>query len=424
MYIPLNPTNQYILRFFLFITWLLPFVTKAAGQANSHMATLPTAMDPTWYPYPRSIQLRTGGMVHKDMDRHTTDTIQPASNEKPLIVIPTTIDIDILYVNAFFATQLESYPRIGLSFFMPYGFHKGKQVRFPSIWGILAYMELYQTHPTLSTWGNRISMGAIKGSICTQKKDQPNYSFLSIEEVTYHWACTPSWQLNLCMGLLINGWPNKGQHRSKQHQTNETDQLHGNRQPFRELDNASIIFKLAPIVTIGIRYVIHTQPFWKLVDRPIHYRKRKSSRVDCSIGGSSRYLPSTKKYHLIFRGSSLFSFAINHNNALLSSIELGYSWYKKALLTNMLAGGGVEATALLGYEIRYGCCLLQLQLGCAITESKKPAIQIPNKGGLSNLLKKRGSFSINLQYMLTERFFVGISARSQEIPGLRLGLSW
>lgn len=404
----LNPTNlyHYILRFVLFIT--LPCVTKAAAQSNVKIATSPTTINTTWHPYPRSIQLRSGLMVHDH------------------IVIPTTIDVDILYVHSLFASQFQSYPRVGLSFLVPYALQKEQPLRFPNIWGILAYMELYQSHPTLSTWGNRIGIGAIKGGTLAQTKGQPHYSFVGIKEFTYHWLCAPSWQLNFGIGLWINWWTTNRQDRPKIDKASTTDPLHTNKQSFNNADNENDArsLKLAPIATIGIRYITHTEPFLRPGNHPIHYRKRKSTRVDCSIAGSSRRLASTKKYYLIFRGSSLFSFAINSHNALLCAMELGYNRYKKALLTNMLSAGGIEVTTLLGYEIRYGRYLLQLQLGCEITDSKKPTIQTLNEERSSNILNRKGNFSINMQYMLTERFFVGISARSQEIPALRLGVSW
>ncbi|WP_250238388.1 hypothetical protein [Cardinium endosymbiont of Oedothorax gibbosus] len=394
----LNPTNlyHYILRFVLFITWLLPCVTKAAAQSNVKLATFPTTINTTCHPYPRSIQLRSGLMVHN-------------YNEKSIIVIPTTIDLDILYIHSFFASQFQSYPRVGLSFLMPYALQKEQPLRFPNIWGISAYIELYQSHPTLSTWGNRISIGAIKDGT----KDQPHYSFIGIKEIIYHWLWAPSWQLNFGIGLNIN-------------QANTTDPLHSRTQPLHNADNENdaIRLKLAPIATIGIRYITHTEPFLRRGNHPIHYRKRKSSRVDCSIAGSSRRLAATKAYYLIFRGSSLFSFTINSHNALLCAMELGYNRYKKALLNNMLPAGGIEVTALLGYEIRYGHYLLQLQLGYEMTDLKKPTTQTANEDRLLSILNRKYHFSINVQYMLTERFFVGISARHQEIPAFRLGVSW
>ncbi|WP_162789935.1 hypothetical protein [Cardinium endosymbiont of Sogatella furcifera] len=416
--------SQYILRFFLVTTWLFPCVAKAVEQANLGTTTLPTKIHMTWQPYPRAIQLRSGVTFHKHMHGDATDAATSLSDEQVLVVIPTTIDFDILYIHSFFAKQLESYPSIGLSFLLPYALGKAQQLRFPNIWGILAYIELYQSDATLSTWGNRVNIGAMKGSIWAQRPYQPSYSFLAIKEITYHWLLTPSWQLNFSIGLLLNWWTKNKQHRPKANPI--TTPEHANAQPANPVDNAhhTVAVKFAPLASIGIRYTTQRTPFLEEANKLIRYSKQTNSRVDCSLAGSSRQLPETQKYHLILRGSALLSFTINAHNALLCAMELGYNWYKQALVANMLPAAGMEITPLLGYEIRYGRCLMQLQLGCELTDSKKPTIQTTYEQGISNLLKQRGKFVATLQYMLTERFFVGVSARSQEIPALRLGISW
>ncbi|WP_419241650.1 hypothetical protein [Cardinium endosymbiont of Nabis limbatus] len=405
---------HYILLFFLPIIWLLPAVTKAAEQFNVNIATssTPSKINTRWYPYPRSMQLRSGWTVAK-------------SNEKSVVVMPSMLDFDILYVHPCLARQLDTYPRIGLSILVPFALQKTPQLRFPNIWGILAYIELYQSNPGLSTWGNRISIGAIKGGTLVQAQHPPGYSFLATKEIIYHWLCAPSWQCNLGIGLLVNGWTKNKQSRPEANKAN--DQLDTTQQTLNDAENQFVRLRFAPMATIGIRYIAHTASLLKLRHNPIHSRKLKSSRIDCSIACSGRRLPSVQKYYLIFRGVSLFSYTINAHNALLCAMELGYNWYKKALFANMLSAGGVEVIPWIGYELRYGYYLLQFQLGCEITDSKKLAIQTSqtsNEDTLSNVFKSRGSFSVHLQYMLTESLFVGISARAREIPALRLGLSW
>lgn len=422
----LNPTNlpQYILRFFLFTTWLFPCVAKAVEQANLGSTTLPTKMHTLWQPYPCAIQLRSGVMPHKHVHHDATDAATPLSDEQVLVVIPTTIDFDILYIHPFFAKQLESYPSIGLSFLFPYVLQKVQQLRFPNIWGILAYIELYQSDATLSTWGNKINIGAMKGNILVQGQHQPSYSFLAIKEITYHRLLARSWQLNFSMGLLLNWWTKHKQQSPKVNQI--TTPGHAHAQPANPIDNAHdrIALKFAPLASIGIGYITQRTPFLREANKLIKYRKQTNSRVDCSLAGSSRQLPETQKYHLILRGAALLRVTINAHNGLLCAMELGYNWYKQALVANMLSAGGIEITPLLGYELRYGRCLMQLQLGCELTDFKKPTIQPSHEQGISNLLKQRGKLVATLQYMLTERFFVGVSARSQEIPALRVGISW
>ncbi|TSJ81314.1 MAG: hypothetical protein NMK33_02325 [Candidatus Cardinium sp.] len=410
----MSPTQlyHYIVGFVLSITWLLPGVAKAAQQANVNITTsLATSkVNKAWHSYPRAIQLRSGAIIGK-------------SNKEPIVVMPTTIDADILYIHPFFARQLDTYPRVGLSILVPYPLQKEQKLRFPNIWGILAYIELYQSDPSLSTWGNRISVGAVKGGTLVRAQHAPNYSFVATEEVTYHWLCAPSWQLNFGMGLLINGWTkNKKDKVVVQDKVVVNTAGPPNTQPLNNKENHVFSLKFAPLATIGIRYIAHTASFLTLRHNPIHYRQRKSSRVDCSIAGSRRWLASTQAYHFIFRGSVLLNFPINAHNALLCSLELGHNWYKKALLTNMLSVGGMEVTTLGGYEVRYGRFLLQLQLGFELIDAKKPAIETEDT--LSDLLERRGSCAVHAQYMLTESFFVGISARSGEIPALRLGLSF
>lgn len=419
----MNPINLYILPFLGGIIWLMPYIAKAAGQSNITTSPTISSISTNWHPYPRSIQLRSGLMVHNHLDRFTTDQSAPLSSKTPLFIIPITIDVAILYVHSFFASQLESYPSIGLSFLFPYVLQKGPQFRYPNIWGILTYMELYQSHPTRSTWGHRISIGAIKSGTLVRATHQPNYSFVAKKEITYCWPCTPSWQVNFGVGLLMNWWTKDMENKQKESQANTTDGLNTHKTRLNIVDNDASRLKFLPLATIGIRYITHTAPFLRSGSYPIHYGKRKKSRLDCSVTGSSRQLALTQKYHLIFRGSSLFSLAINTHNALLCSLELGYNGYKKALLANTLAVSAMEVTTWCGYEIRYGRCLLQLKLGCEITDSKKPTIQRLHADTLSNILYRRGSVSVNVQYMCTEHCFVGISTRSQEMPALRLGIS-
>lgn len=421
----MNPINvyHYILPFLGSIIWLMPYIAKAARQSN--ITTSPTISNSStnWHPYPRSIQLRSGLMVHNHLDRFTTPDQSAWSSKMPLVIIPTTIDVSILYVHPFFASQLESYPSIGLSFLFPYVLQKKPQLRCPNIWGILTYIELYQSHPTCSTWGHRISIGAIKSGTLVRATHQPNYSIVATKEITYHWSCTPSWQVNFGMGLLMNWWTKDMEDKRKGSQASTTDGLNTHKTRLNVVDNDASRLKFVPLATIGMRYITHTAPFLKWGSYPIHYGKRKRSRLDCSIAGSSRQLALTQKYHLIFRGSSLLSLAINTHNALLCALELGYNGYKKALLANMLSVGAIEVTTWCGYEIRYGRCVLQLQLGCEITDSKKPTIQACHADTLSNILYRRGSVSVNVQYMCTDHCFVGISTRSQETPALRLGIS-
>lgn len=90
----------------------------------------------------------------------------------------------------------------------------------------------------------------------------------------------------------------------------------------------------------------------------------------------------------------------------------------------MLPGGSIEVTTLLGYEIRYGRCILQLQLAYEITDSPKNTIQTFNQEHILNVLYRRSRLSTHIQCMLIEHVFVGISNRTQEIPAFRLGLSW
>ena len=409
----MSPTQlyHYIVAFALSITWLLPGVAQAAQQANINITRSPTTpkINKAWYSYPRAIQLRSGAIIGK-------------SNKAAIGVLSTTIDVDILYIHSFFANQLDTYPRIGLSILLPYALQKECQLRFPKLWGILAYIELYHTDPSLSTWGNRISIGAIKGGTLVRAQHRPNYSFLVTKESTYHWLCAPSWQLNFGMGVLINGWVKNKQDKAAVHTADTTHP--SNTQPLNNVGNRSLGLKFAPLATIGIRYIAHTASFLTLRYNPTHYTQRKSSRVDCTIAGSSRWLPSTQIYHFIFRGSVLLSFPISARNALLCSLELGHNWYKKALLTNMVSVGGMEITTLGGYEVRYGRCLLQVQLGFEMIDSKKLTIEPSSEDTLSDLLKRRGSCAVHAQYMVTESFFVGISVRSREMPALRLGLSF
>lgn len=123
------------------MTWLFPRTTKAATQSNVNITTSPATMNRTWHPYVSSVQIRPGWMLGK-------------SNEMEISIISTTTDFDVLYLNTFFTSKLESYPRIGLSFLVPYTLKKEQQLRLPKIWGILTYIELYKSHPALSTCGH------------------------------------------------------------------------------------------------------------------------------------------------------------------------------------------------------------------------------------------------------------------------------
>lgn len=207
----------------------------------------------------------------------------------------------------------------------------------------------------------------------------------------------------------MNWWPKK--------ETNYDDKTTKANNKSADIKN----LKFAPLATIGIRYITHTKSFAILSREPIHYRKLKSSRVDCSITSSSRYLSENKKYYLIYRLCTLLSTALNNHNALTVSLELGHNRYTRALLANILPGAGLEVATLLGYEMRYGICLLQLQLAYEITDSQRLDTN-PNENKLSSSLNKRLSVCMNMQYMITDYVFLAITARSQEIPGLRLGV--
>ncbi|WP_243517001.1 MULTISPECIES: hypothetical protein [unclassified Candidatus Cardinium] len=403
---------HYLLPFFWSIFGLIPYATKANQEDATNINTLSSTakVNKHWYPYPRSIQLRSGCMVHK-------------RDEKLLILLPTTIDLDILFLHPFFARRLDAYPRIGLSFLFPYTFQKEQKLKFPNIWGILGYIELYESNPNLTRWGHRISIGGIKKGALMLVDPQPNYSVVATKEITYHWLFAPAWQLNFGIGLLINWSIKTIKRKPNTNSISEMDQLDSMIKLLNSENDSSII-KLAPLATVGIRYISHANNFYNLVINQIYYKKQKNSRVDCSLMVNNRWLPATQKSYMIFRGSSSLSFAINPHNGLVVSLELGRNNYKKTLLASMLAAEGIELTALLGHEIRYGRCLLQLQLGFELTDSTKLTLQASDEHSLSNVLSKRGSMSINMQYMFTDYLFVGISMRSQEQPGLRLGISF
>lgn len=114
-----------------------------------------------------------------------------------------------------------------------------------------------------------MSIRSIKGGTLVQAEDQPNYSFVSIKEITYTWLCTPSWQLNFGIGLLINWRTTNRQDRSKLHQASSTDYVNTNIKTLSNIDNNSAILKPVPLATIGIRYITHTQPFFRPGNHPI-----------------------------------------------------------------------------------------------------------------------------------------------------------
>ncbi len=374
------------------MAWSFPCVAKATQGPT--VSRSPTAINTNWHPYPRSMQIRSGCIPYM----HSGNLLS---------ILLITIDLDILYVHSLFASQLESYPRIGLSFWFPYG--KDKTNTLPNIWAMVGYIELYQSHPERSTWGNRIGLGIFRRGRSSDLPDSkssvyktPEYSFLGTKEIIYHWLFTPSWQLNFGIGLFFNSWP-----QNIAYQTSDEDHV-----------------VIRPIVSMGIRYISHKEPFLRPGYKSIHFRKTKKNRIDCSIAYSSRYLKSAQSVYSIFRGSSLLAFTLNKHNALLCSMELGYSQYKKAYMQNKLPLAGIEPNILLGYEIRYGRYLLQLQGGYICTDVANPRVRHSYERTKLDSFKRQSFFCVNLQYMPTEYFFIGITIRSKEtIPGIRLGIS-
>lgn len=442
----MKPTklHHYEILLFLFIASVAyPTDMKADQDQREKIWTTTPKHDSDWHLYPFSIQMRSERRSYNSEEFIGSSSNSQQDHEYPqLALVATTLDLDILYINHFFSNNLESYPRVGLSLSFPYAFSKAwKAFRFPRVWGISAYIELYQSDPSASTWGNRIAVGLVRGSTLSRIKSKPQNIFWGNEEVTYHWQFSKYCQMNFGFGLLFAWWIPHAKHQSevkKTVTTIETDDFFIKKVRLEDKDSNRIKLVCTPTLGIGIRYTVNSEPFLGKYIIPINYTKRKGSRVDCSVVGSGRYHLLTQKYCPIFRASSLLSFAINHVNALLCTLELGYNLHKKAVLAKSTVPGGMEFTTLLGYEIRYGRFFLQLQVGCELINAKRPVPQLnyvdsdekntvtelsEETTGSANFLSERGVFSANVQYMLTELFFMGVTFRYKEVPGIRLGVS-
>ncbi len=420
-----------------------PNNVKAGQDQCIKILTTTPKPDVDWYLYPFSIQMRSGIRCYasEEVGLYSSNNRQGDACP-PLVLVSSAIDLDILYTNRFCANNLESYPRIGLSLCFPYALQKAwKPFRFPRVWGISAYIELYQSDPSASTWGNRVTVGLVRGNVLSKIKSKPQNIFWVNEEATYHWQFSKYCQMNFGLGLLLAWWAPRAQYQSgvkKTITTIETDDCLIQKFRLEDVDKDRIKLVCTPTLGIGIRYIVNPEPFLGKYILPINYKKRKGSRVDCSLASSLRYHVLTQKYCPIFRASSLLSFSINRVNAILCTLELGYNLHKKAVLAKSTVPGGMECTILLGDEIRYGRFLFQLQLGCELISSKRPMPQLNDEGndmenldtslsensqGLAKFLHDRGVFSANVQYMLTDLFFMGITFRYKEIPGIRLGVS-
>lgn len=384
--------------------------------------------DSDWHFYPFSIQIRSGIRHYNNKELiNCADKKGKGDPCPPFFVVPTTLDIDMLYVNDFCAKNLETYPRIGLSLCFPYALKKEwRHFRFPKVYGFSAYVEFYQSNPLASTWGNRVTFGVVRGSILQKMGSKPQNIFLGTEEMTYHWQFSRYFQMNFGFGLLLAWWVPNTQHYPKIKATLNTKSI---RLKLEEDNRIKLVF--APTIGIGMRYIVNPDPFLRKDIPPINDKKRQGSRVDCSISYSSKCHILEKKYYPIFRTSSSLSFSINHINAMVCTLELGYNLHKKAILADTTVPGGMEFIPFLGHEIRYGRFLSQLQIGCHFINVKKPAPRssyldddyAETSSEFSKFIEDRGVFSVHLQCMLTKSFFVGITFRYKEIPGIRLGIS-
>ena len=423
---PLN--SRYLLRFsvkiaFLFLCVLLllrtrPAQAKSQAASDSRFGATTQIKDEQddWVFFPYTIKI--GPCLGATSSILQVLNIKKEKGESscltnPFLIVGGSIDVGVVQIRRFICKHFHCYPKLGLMV------NYGRLQEKGSLVGGLVYLE--PQHDYLAKWGlfSRLGVGIVYADIPTQNA-QHNLSSNDIEKYSLpnlylelalalgvNVRLTPHWQLSPSIGCgYLYSWDRKRRFEEYSEDINTfTGSIALGYTPNPSIKRYNTGHGKSSRIDVGYLSAFrHPDP------KPLGHDLSEKDDLK-EVKKLPGYKEAIEKAYYIGGVYAQGSLPLHKNHALTCATEWIWDRASKHELKDKMETSLLKINLLVGYELRYGKCLLGAQIGTYLIDNALrfdealPMSQIHIRGGLC--------------YRITDYLSVGVGLKTKAFLKLR-----